>query len=84
MRNIRAVLFDMDGLLLDTEKMNIDCVCQTAREMGFELNGEDVARRVMGVARARAAGQDFIANQNKADLGKVLSRCHCVVPDRRC
>lgn len=55
MRKIRAVLFDMDGLLLDTEKMNIDCVCQTAREWGFELRGEDVARRVMGVARAQVA-----------------------------
>lgn len=52
MRNIRAVLFDMDGLLLDTEQMNIACACQVAREWGFSLRSEDVARRVMGVARA--------------------------------
>ena len=53
MRNIRAVLFDMDGLLLDTEHQNIACVCQTARDMGFALDGETVARRVMGIARAQ-------------------------------
>ncbi len=52
MRNIRAVLFDMDGLLLDTEQMNIACACEVAREWGFPLRGEDVSRRVMGVARA--------------------------------
>lgn len=53
MRNIRAVLFDMDGLLLDTEKMNIECVCRTAREMGAELQPEVVARRIMGTARSQ-------------------------------
>lgn len=53
MRNIRAVLFDMDGLLLDTEKMNIACACQVAQEWGFSLCAEDIARRVMGVARAQ-------------------------------
>lgn len=52
MRDIRAVLFDMDGLLLDSEQMNIACACETAREMGFELQPEAIARRVMGVARA--------------------------------
>ena len=53
MRKIRAVLFDMDGLLLGTGKLNIECVCQVAREMGAELQPEVVARRIMGTARAQ-------------------------------
>lgn len=53
MRNIRAVLFDMDGLLLDTEHMNMECICQTAQEMGFSLEPETVARCIMGTARSQ-------------------------------
>ena len=53
MRNIRAVLFDMDGLLLDTEKMNIECVCEAALEWGVVLQPEVISRRVMGTARAQ-------------------------------
>ena len=34
---VRAVIFDMDGLLIDTEKYLVPCWCQAAREMGFPM-----------------------------------------------
>lgn len=51
MRDIRAVLFDMDGLLINTERVNVECAQAAAREWGFELDGLAMARHVMGLTR---------------------------------
>lgn len=52
MKDIRAVLFDMDGLLLDDERANIECCIEQGREWGFELDPTTIARAVMGATRA--------------------------------
>ena len=36
-KDIHAVIFDMDGLLIDTEKHLVRCWCQAAQEMGFPM-----------------------------------------------
>ena len=54
MKKLRAVLFDMDGLLIDTERINMACARQVAQEMGFELDIPKLARTVCGVRRAFA------------------------------
>lgn len=48
MKNIRAVLFDMDGLLLDSEKISIRATKQTAAEMGFEVDITELYTKIMG------------------------------------
>ena len=35
----KAVIFDMDGVLIDTEKYLVRYWCQAAREAGFPLSG---------------------------------------------
>ena len=37
MDNVRAVIFDMDGLLIDTEKHLVRCWVQAANELGFPM-----------------------------------------------
>ena len=51
MKKIRAVLFDMDGLLIDTERQSMRAACALGEEMGFKLEIPVLARAVMGVRR---------------------------------
>lgn len=37
---IKAVIFDMDGVLIDTEKYLVKYWCEAAREFGFEMKRE--------------------------------------------
>lgn len=39
---IKAVLFDMDGTLIDSERLNLDFMIETCREFGFDVDREDV------------------------------------------
>lgn len=66
---IRGVLFDMDGLLLDTERLSLELVPQAAKEMGQEMPAE-MYFRLIGLNRAKdiqilqeAFGADFDAEE---------------------
>ncbi|MFR3251965.1 MAG: HAD family hydrolase [Eisenbergiella sp.] len=39
---IEAVVFDMDGVLFDTERISCECCFQTAEEMGLKMTEEAV------------------------------------------
>ena len=38
---INAILFDMDGVLIDTERLNLKFTIETAKDMGFDVTPED-------------------------------------------
>ena len=38
---IKAVIFDMDGTLIDTEKHLVRCWCAAASEFGYPMKRED-------------------------------------------
>ncbi len=40
---IRAVLFDMDGLMFDTERLSIDCWRRAGEHFGYTITPQDVA-----------------------------------------
>lgn len=40
--SIRAVIFDMDGVLIDTERHLFDCWQQAAAEAGYDLTKEQL------------------------------------------
>ncbi|MBE6900872.1 MAG: HAD family phosphatase [Ruminococcaceae bacterium] len=62
---VRAVIFDMDGLILDTEKLLVKYWCQAANEAGFPMQREH-ALNIRSLARKFAIpylqgifGEDF-------------------------
>ena len=48
---IRAVIFDMDGVLTDSEKLGVSITCEVAGEMGFEIP-ESVVLKTLGITWA--------------------------------
>lgn len=50
MAHFQAVLFDMDGLLIDSERIGCDVVSQVAAEMGYQITPQQ-ATLTLGVSR---------------------------------
>ena len=52
---IRAVIFDMDGVLTDSERLGVAITCETGREMGFEIP-ESVVMKTLGITWSASVG----------------------------
>lgn len=62
---IKAVIFDMDGLLIDTEKHHTACWIEAAREQGFEMTMETALK-------LRSLGAEFAAPMLQEEFGEGL------------
>ncbi|ACC98375.1 putative phosphatase/phosphohexomutase [Elusimicrobium minutum Pei191] len=75
-KDIKLVIFDMDGLLLETEKLYMDLFCKTMDELGYKADKELYLPCVgVGSANGRAylkskLGQDFPAERHEGLMFK--------------
>jgi HAD superfamily hydrolase (TIGR01509 family) len=73
---INAVIFDLDGLLADTEKLHLSAYQTVFSELGFELSDEEYANHWIRNGKGTDA---FIAQKNLAiDPNFVRSEKACI------
>ena len=70
-----AVIFDMDGLMLDSERAINDCMARVARELGHDLpealwlqmigGGEGKCRRLLSERIGEAAADELLQRSER-------------------
>lgn len=71
-----AVIFDMDGLMLDSERVMVDCWSRAAQGMGLQVERRHWLRMVgHGDAACRAILHELMAKDTAAELA---ARCHAL------
>ena len=75
---INAVIFDMDGTLLDTEKLNVRFWMQAGEKFGFDITREDVLHIRSLDARISAEyfkerfGESFDFDEVREERGRLM------------
>ena len=57
MRSIELVIFDCDGVLIDSELISRECALSSLRSLGMEINADTLFSRFLGVPRHVMASQ---------------------------
>ena len=73
---IRAVIFDMDGVLTDSERLGVAITCEAGREMGFEIL-ESAVMKTLGITWAASVGlyeEEFPGLDVPKMFGRVRER----------
>ena len=67
MMNIKAIVFDLDGTLLDTGKGIVKCVASTLAKMGLDVPDEETSKTFVGPPLKKRFLELFEANEKTAD-----------------
>ena len=71
---IKAVLFDMDGLLVDTEPLNVAVVTKVCDELGINLTSEEKHYCASGITNRKFYNELFDNRNLKFDLNEILNK----------
>lgn len=71
---IKAVLFDMDGLLVDTEPLNVAVVTKVCDELGINLTPEEKHYCASGITNKKFYTELFDNRNLKFELNEILNR----------
>ncbi len=70
---IRAIFFDFDGTLVDSEPLHHECWSEAVRPFGAAVGWEDYQRRFVGVSD-RAAGRTLLTEAGHHPSEELLKR----------
>ena len=71
---IKAVLFDMDGLLVDTEPLNVAVVTKVCGELGINLTSEEKHYCASGITNKKFYTELFNNRNLKFELNEILNK----------
>ena len=78
MKNMNSAIFDMDGVIFDTERLYMRCCVEVGEKIGLE-NVEEVCKKCIGITSAvtdqimrESFGEGFSVDDYKGDVYKLF------------
>ena len=72
--NYDAILFDFDGVLMDSEPVHYACWSEALRPLGFHLDWETYARTTIGISEAATMALFAKLSKPPLDLAEIQAR----------
>ena len=74
----KAVMFDMDGLLVDTEPLNVSVVAKVCDELGIKLTAEEKHYCASGITNRKFYSEIFNKRKLNFNLDEILNKTFAI------